>query len=63
MAEFKVVEKENPLRVHAHCSSKESAERWIKVNAVEYCAKGYFSDKSLTPQSFEAVPLRGPRGR
>lgn len=50
---FYVVEKSNHLHVHAHCSTKESAERWIAVNAVEMCAKGYFMDKSLTPQSFE----------
>ena len=50
---FYVVEKRDNLAVHAHCCTKESAERWIAVNAVEYCAKGYFTDKSLTPQSFE----------
>ena len=49
---FKVVEKKNPLAVHAHCSCKEAAERWIKENAPIYCAKGYFTDKTLTPESF-----------
>lgn len=60
---FKVVEKKNHYAVHAHCLSRESAQRWIDENAVEYCAKGFFVDKSLTPDSFEIVsedplPLR-----
>jgi hypothetical protein len=52
MAAFLVVEKKNPLAVHAHYDSKQSAEFWIKTLAVEYCAKGYFMDKTLTPNSF-----------
>lgn len=57
MSNFKVVEKKNNLAVHAHCSTLESAERWIKTNAVEYCEKGFFMDKTLTPESFEIKPL------
>jgi hypothetical protein len=49
---FKIVEKDNPLAVHAHCCTLESAKRWIAVNAPLYCAKGYFIDKTLTPDSF-----------
>ena len=49
---YVITEKENPLAVHAICDAPENAERWIAVNAVEYCAKGYFMDKSLTPESF-----------
>lgn len=52
MLTWKIIEKANPLHVHAHCSSLESAQRWIAVNAVEYCVKGYFMDKTLTPESF-----------
>jgi hypothetical protein len=48
-----VVEKKNHNAVHAHCSTLESANRWIETNAVGYCAKGYFMDKTLTPDSFE----------
>lgn len=51
-----VVEKKNHNVVHAYCSTMESAKRWIEVNAVEYCAKGYFMDKTLTPDCFEVVP-------
>ena len=49
---YKIVEKNNPLAVHAHCCTLESAQRWIAVNAPLYCAKGYFMDKTLTPDSF-----------
>ena len=47
-----VVEKANPLHVHAICSSREDAERWISELAPIYCARGFFVDKTLTPDSF-----------
>lgn len=50
--DWKIVEKKNPLAVHALCHSRESAQRWIDVNAPLYCARGYFVDKTLTPDSF-----------
>ena len=52
---YLVVEKANPLAVHAHCSCLELAEYWIKELAPEYCSKGYFMDKTLTPDSFTIV--------
>ena len=52
---YLVVEKDNRLAVHAHCETKESAGKWINKNAVEYCAKRYFMDKTLTPESFEVI--------
>ncbi len=55
---YKVREKNNPLAVHAHCDTRESAQRWIDVNAKEYAEKGYFMDKSLTADSFE---IEGPK--
>ena len=58
MSAYKIVEKNNPLAVHAHCSSLESAERWIVVNAPMYCARGYFMDKTLTPESFAIRPMK-----
>lgn len=42
---FKVIEKQNPLAVHALCDSKERAQYWIDVKAPEYAAKGYFMAK------------------
>ena len=49
---FKVVEKKKPCAVHAICPSREGAERWINVEAPIYCARGYFMDKTLIPDSF-----------
>ncbi len=56
---FKVVEKDNHLAVHCICDTMERAEQWINVNAVEYCKKGYFMDKSLTPESFTIITNKG----
>ena len=52
---FIIVEKKNHLAHHAHCSSRERAENWLNVNAPEYCRKGYFMDKTLTPDGFEII--------
>jgi hypothetical protein len=49
---FKVVEKLNPLAVHCICDTLERAQRWIDVTAPMYVAKGYFTDKTLTADSF-----------
>lgn len=56
MSGFKIVEKHNPLALHAMCETEELAKHWIEVLAPEYCAKGYFMDKTLTPDSFEVKP-------
>ena len=58
---YHIVEKNNPLALHAICETKESAEQWIKVKAKEYCAKGFFMDETLTPDSFEIVPVNYKR--
>lgn len=50
---FKIVEKNNPLAVHAICDTFDRALYWLEVLAPAYCAKGYFADKTLTPDSFE----------
>lgn len=52
---WKVIERRNPLAVHAHCESLASARRWISELAPTYCQRGYFMDKSLTPQSFSIL--------
>lgn len=54
---FIIVEKKNHLAHHAHCSNRERAEHWLNVNAPEYCKKGYFMDKTLTPDSFEIIEM------
>lgn len=52
---FKVVEKSNPLAVHALCDTRGRAEYWIAVSAPRYCKLGYFADKTLTSDSFTIV--------
>ena len=52
---FKIIEKANPLAVHCLCDTLERAQYWIDVRAPEYCLKGYFMDKTLTPESFTIV--------
>lgn len=49
---FKVIEKQNPLAVHAICDTLERAQYWINVKAPDYAARGYFMDKTLTADSF-----------
>ena len=56
---FEIREKLNPLALHAICETLERAQRWIGVNAVEYCANGYFMDKTLTQDSFVIVKKGG----
>lgn len=52
---YKLVEKENHLAVHVLFDSYASAHRHLVMNIPAYCEKGYFMDKSLTPESFEIV--------
>jgi hypothetical protein len=52
---FKTVEKSNHNAVHAYCVSLESAQRWISSVAPDYCRRRVFANKTLTPESFEAV--------
>lgn len=51
-----VVERDDHLAVHAYCISRESAQRWID-NVAADMARGrhIFTNKSLTPESFEIV--------
>lgn len=49
---FHVIEKSNPLALHLIADKREQAEHWINTKAPEYCARGFFDDKTLTPDSF-----------
>ncbi len=51
----KLVEKKNHLAVHGIFCSRKSAEKHLKEIIPEYCRKGYFMDKTLTPESFEII--------
>jgi hypothetical protein len=52
---FKLIEKNNPLVVHGRFDSLDRAERHLRENIPVYCARGYFTDKTLTPDSFQIV--------
>jgi len=52
MTQYYVVEKKNPLAVHCIADTRERAEYWINNKAPLYCARCYFMDKTLTPESF-----------
>ena len=55
MTGYKIVEKDNPLAVHGLFDRLDRAERHLKEEIPFYCARGYFMDKTLTPESFEIV--------
>ena len=54
MADFKVVEKNNPLAVHCLTWSKERGELWID----KYGGSGMFTDKTLNKNSFKVVVIK-----
>ena len=56
MSDWQVVEKANHLHLHALCCTEEIAQRWISEKAPVYCERGYFMDKTLTPDSFMVLP-------
>jgi hypothetical protein len=53
---YAIVEKNNPLAVHAICSTKESAELHLRENVPRYVKRGYYMDKTLKPEDFIVVP-------
>lgn len=55
MTKIKLVEKANNLAVHGLFDSMERAEDHLKNVIPEYCSRGYFMDKTLTPESFEII--------
>lgn len=50
-----LVEKKNHLHVHAIFDSMQRAERHLAETIPIYCARGFFMDKTLTPNDFEIV--------
>ena len=49
---IKVVEKKNTLAVHGIFLSRERAQNHIDSVIPEYCERGVFMDKTLTPGDF-----------
>jgi hypothetical protein len=56
MEKFYLTEKRNHNVIHAIFDSQESAQRHLNKVIPEYCKRGYFMDKTLTPDDFEIVP-------
>ncbi len=52
---YKMVEKSNHLHVHAYFDSMASGKRFLKEVVPVYCQRGYYMDKTLTPDSFEII--------
>ena len=53
---YHLIEKQNPLALHGIFDSLERAERHLAETIPVYVARGYFIDKTLTPESFAIVP-------
>lgn len=49
---YTIREKKNPLAIHGQFDSLERAERHLAVNIPNYCARGYYADKTLQPTDF-----------
>lgn len=52
---FKIVERENPLALHAIFECRSRAEYHLKYNIPAYIERGYFSDKTLKAKDFIIV--------
>lgn len=52
---YNIVEKADHLALHGICDTLERAEYHLKHRIPEYCERGFFMDKTLTPESFEIV--------
>jgi hypothetical protein len=53
--DYKLVEKKNHLHCHGLFLSRESAEKHLREVVPMYCNRGYYMDKTLTPDSFEVI--------
>jgi hypothetical protein len=53
---FWLVEKADYLALHGIFDSLASAERHLRDTIPDYCARGFFMDKTLRPESFEVIP-------
>lgn len=50
-----IVEKNNHLAVHGYFDNMERAQKHLAETIPTYCQRGYFMDKTLTPDSFEIL--------
>ena len=52
---FKLVEKQNHNALHALFDTRVRAEQHLRVVIPDYVRRGFFSDKTLTADSFEII--------
>jgi hypothetical protein len=55
MERFKIVEKKDHNAVHGLFWSVEAARLHLTHAIPSYCKRGYFMDKTLTPDCFEVI--------
>lgn len=55
MERFAIVEKANRLAVHGLFYTRERAEQFLRDVVPDYCARGLYMDKTLTPDRFEVI--------
>lgn len=53
---FKIIETANPLVVHGLFSTRAAAEKHLRDTIPIYVRMGFFTDKTLTAESFSVVP-------
>ena len=57
--DWRIVEKKNHLAVHGYFMSERSAQRQLREVIPDYCRRGFYIDKTLTPDDFEILPPKG----
>lgn len=59
MSVFKVVEKKNHKAVHGIFETYDRADNHLNNVIPDYVARSYFTDKTLTAESFEIIESLG----
>ena len=55
MEKFALVERDDHNALHGLFYTRERAQYHLDTNVPVYCARGYYMDKTLTPDSFEII--------
>lgn len=55
---YALIERANPLAIHALFDSLERAERHLREVIPLYVQRGYFMDKTLTADSFSIIEAK-----
>lgn len=57
-ARFALVEKANHLAIHGIFDTRARADDFLRITVPTYVARGYYTDKTLTAESFEIIPYQ-----